>query len=89
MGGADRQTKISQSIAYFFGGKKWYWCIFTWLIDISIQSAWVIHKKCGGNMQQFEFKQHIVQVYLLRYGSPPKRAGLSGLSYLQRKRKGN
>ena len=40
-------------------------------------------------MQQFEFKQHIVQMYLLRYGLPPKRARLSGLSYLQHQRKKN
>ena len=33
-----------------------YWCIFTWLIDIFIQNAWVIHKKCEDNMRQFEFK---------------------------------
>ena len=40
-------------------------------------------------MQQFEFKEHIVKVYLQRYGSPPKRAGLSRSSYLQGQRKRN
>ena len=40
-------------------------------------------------MQRFEFKEHIVKVYLQRYGSPPKRAGLSRSSYLQGQRKQN
>ena len=40
-------------------------------------------------MQQFEFKDHIAKVYLQRYGSPPKRAGLSRSSYLQGQRKRN
>ena len=38
-------------------------------------------------MQQFEFKEQIVQVYLQRYSSPPKRKELSGSSYLQDQRK--
>ena len=70
-----------QNIAKYrisFHRKIRHWCIFTWLIDISIQNAWVIHKKCEGNMQQFEFKEHIIQVYLPRYGLPPLRAGLNG-----------
>ena len=40
-------------------------------------------------MRQFKFKEHIVQVYLQCYGSPAKRAGLSGSSCLQGQRKQN
>ena len=40
-------------------------------------------------MRQFEFQEHLVQVYLQCYGSPAKRAGFSGSSYLQDQRKRN
>ena len=42
-------------------------------------------------MRQFEFKEHIIQVYLQCYGLPPKRAGLiessQGLRWYARSRK--
>ena len=44
-----------------------------WLRGISTQNVWIIHKKCGGNMQQFEFKEYLPQVYLYRLQNQRKR----------------
>ena len=72
MGGTDRQDQNIAKYCISFRGKKWYWSIFTWFVDIAIQNCWVLHKKCGGNLRQFDFKEHIALSYLQRYGSPPQ-----------------
>ncbi|XP_068231969.1 piggyBac transposable element-derived protein 3-like [Palaemon carinicauda] len=75
MGGTDRQNQNVNKYRIGIRGKKWYWCIFTWLIDVTEQNAWLLHKKSGWGLSQFEFKEHIAQTYLTRIGTPPKGAG--------------
>ena len=65
MGGTDRQDQNINRHCIAFQGKKWYWCIFTWLIDVTKQNVWLLHKKCGGELTQFEFKKQITQTYQL------------------------
>jgi len=54
-------------------GKKWWWCLLTSLIDVSIQNALILHKKSGGNLSQLEFRRDIVKTYLITYRNLPKR----------------
>lgn len=75
MGGTDRQDQNVNKYRIAIRGKKWYWSIFTWMIDVTVQNAWLLHKKSGGGLSQFEFKEQIAQTYLTRYGTPPKGAG--------------
>ncbi|KAJ3661550.1 hypothetical protein Zmor_005941 [Zophobas morio] len=75
MGGVDLMDENIGRYRVGMRGKKWWWCIFTWLLDVCIQNAWQIHKKCGGTMTQLEFRREIVTIYLQRYGSPPKSPG--------------
>ena len=75
MGGTDRQDQNIAKYRISFRGKKWYWSIFTWFVDIAIQNCWVLHKKCWGNLSQFDFKEHIALSYLQRYGSLPQLPG--------------
>ncbi|KAK9712108.1 hypothetical protein QE152_g25043 [Popillia japonica] len=56
-------------------GKKWWWCLFSWLLDACIQNAWQMHKKSGGVLPQLEFRREISKTYLKSYGVPPKAAG--------------
>ena len=76
MGGTDRQDQNIAKYRISFRGKKWYGCIFTWLLDISIQNAWILHKKCGGSMPRFDFKEYIALSYLQRYGTLRNYQGL-------------
>lgn len=55
--------------------EKWYWCIFTWLVDVTVQNAWLLHKKCWGSLTPFEFKEHIAETYLTQYGMSTKGPG--------------
>ena len=74
MGGADRQDQNMNKYRIGFRGKKWYWCIFTWLVDVTVQNPWLLHKKSGGTMIHRVFKEELAQIYLARYGVPPKKA---------------
>ncbi|XP_046404683.1 piggyBac transposable element-derived protein 3-like [Ischnura elegans] len=52
MGGMD------ENVSYYrigIRGKKWWWCIFTWLVDMSLNNAWVLHKKSGKTLSQYSF----------------------------------
>ena len=80
MGGTDRQDQNLNKYRIPLRAKKWYWCVFTWLVDISIQNAWLLQKKCGGGLSQVQFKEYIAQVYLTRYGTPPKSSGAGSSS---------
>ncbi|XP_072398273.1 uncharacterized protein [Diabrotica undecimpunctata] len=57
------------------GGKKWWWPIFTWLLDTSIQNSWIIYRKHHPGAPQLNFRRKIAQVYLKRFQNLPKAAG--------------
>ena len=57
--------------------KKWWWSIFTWLLDVAIVNAWCISKHCKRQapLSQLELRREISQAYLTRYGVASKGAG--------------
>lgn len=56
-------------------GKKWWWPIFTWLIDSCIQNSWILYKKYNPDETQLNFRRQIAQVYLKKFQNLPKSAG--------------
>ncbi|CAI6357649.1 unnamed protein product [Macrosiphum euphorbiae] len=69
---------MDQNIATYrisIRGKKWWWPIFTWLIDVSVNNAWVLQRKVNPNMPQLQFRREIVRNLLLKYGTKPKVGG--------------
>jgi len=67
MGGTDLMDKNQNRYRISLCGKKWWWCLFTWLIDVALQNAWILHKKSGVILSQLEFRLDIVQTYLITY----------------------
>ncbi|OAF64911.1 hypothetical protein A3Q56_07377, partial [Intoshia linei] len=49
-------------------GKKWWWCIFTWMLDVALNNAWVLCKESGINITNLHFRQRIAMYYLEKYG---------------------
>ena len=51
--------------------KKWWWSTFVWVIDASLQGAWVLHRinKDGGNesLPLLAFQRHVVNAVFLKY----------------------
>ena len=44
---------------------QWYWSIITWLLDVTVQNAWQLHKKAGGFLTSLEFRQEVTAVLLI------------------------
>nr|CAH7714944.1 unnamed protein product [Callosobruchus chinensis] len=75
MGGTDQMDTNLNVYRIGVRGKKWWWPIFTWLVDVSIQNAWILQKSDGRNMSQLEFSRQIAQCWLTRYKNMPKHCG--------------
>nr|CAH7726537.1 unnamed protein product [Callosobruchus chinensis] len=75
MGGTDQMDANLNVYRIGVRGKKWWWPIFTWLVDVSIQNAWILQKSDGRNMSQLEFRRQIAQCWLTRYKNMPKHCG--------------
>lgn len=72
----NRQARPKRrEVSSFNSKEKWYWCISTWLADVTVQNAWLLDKKSGGSLRQFEFKEYIAQSYITRYAISPKGPG--------------
>lgn len=75
MGGTDLMDQNVNTYRIGFRGKKWWWSIFTYLIDVTICNAWVLPKCAGNSMNQLNFRRNIVQTYLLRFRTLPISGG--------------
>lgn len=77
MGGTDQMDANVNVYRIGIRGKKWWWCIFTWMIDVCVQNAWILCRSSGQKITQIQFRREIVQCYLTKYQVLPKAAGRS------------
>ena len=70
MGGTDQMDGNVPKYRTGIRSKKWWWPIFTWLIDVSIHNAWILMKSCGICISHLNFKRNIVQNNVSRSGEP-------------------
>lgn len=75
MGGTDLMDENIGRHRIAIRSKKWWWSLFTWMLDVSIQNAWVLYKRSGKSVTQLQFRRDIVNTYLQRYGTASKGAG--------------
>lgn len=81
MGGTDQLNQDANRLRIGIRGKKWWWGIFTWMLDISITNAWNLSKSSGNSMTQIEFRRQIAIAYLKTYGSSPMSGGRPSAKY--------
>lgn len=75
MCGVDR---FDQNVAHYriaYRGKKWWSCIFTWLIDACDQNAWQLHLHVHSKMSQLQFRRELAVYLCKHYGTKSKSAG--------------
>lgn len=77
MGGTDQMDANINVYKIGIRGKKWWWPIFTWLIDCCIQNSWIIYRKHNPSVTQLQFRREIAQIYFKRFQNLPK----SGIRY--------
>lgn len=75
MGGTDLVDECIFSYRVRIRSKKWYWNIFTWILDAAINNAWLLYRKRNSKTTNLQFRRELVQVYLVRYGVAPKMPG--------------
>lgn len=68
MGGVDQ---MDQSIGLYrvgLKGKKWWWVLFTYMLDMTISNAWRLHCMVNPDdrMDQLTFRRQIARAYLTR-----------------------
>ena len=65
MGGTDRMDQNVNAYRIAVRGKKWWWPLFTWLVDVCVQNAWILSICAGKNIDLLGFRREIVMSYLL------------------------
>ena len=75
MGGTDQMDANINVYRISLRGKKWWWPIFTWLIDAAIQNAWILHKIHYPETGQLDFRREIASTYLKKFQNLPKSGG--------------
>lgn len=93
MGGVDQMDQSISLYRVAIRGKKWWWVIFTYIVDLAISNAWRLHvllckEKEIAHMDQFSFRRSIARAYL----QPTKtisRPPSSNISTLDRKNFGH
>ncbi|KAJ6648805.1 PiggyBac transposable element-derived protein 3 [Pseudolycoriella hygida] len=75
MGGTDRTNQNVNAYRISIRGKKWWWCLFTWMVDASVQNAWQLARKSNANLNQLQFRRDVALSYLSACSQPPKTPG--------------
>lgn len=87
MGGVDIMDQAISNYRISIRGKKWWWVLFTYFVDLSVVNAWKLHCLSTENpMTLLLFRRTIARCYLSESASQPKRRGPpsskpSGLQY--------
>ena len=75
MGGVDRADENIAHYRIAIRGKKWYFPILSYLINISMNNAWIFAREGGYEKDLLAFTRQVVQCWLKKYGIPPKVSG--------------
>ena len=73
MGGTDRMDQNINAYRVAIRGKKWWWYIFTWVLDASLQNAWLLRQMQGNEILQKSFRREIAMTYLKSFQNKPLR----------------
>lgn len=75
MGGTDRTDQNINNYRISIRGKKWWWSLFTWMLDASVQNAWSLARQKNSKLTQLRFRRKLVKAYFSAYNNPRKSAG--------------
>ena len=73
MGETDRMDQNIQSYRISIRLKKWWWQLFTFMLDVAVQNAWLLYRLTPAHaiqpMSLLQFRRSIVQSYVVKYRS--------------------
>ena len=73
MGGVDRINENISKYRVAIRGKKWYSSIVSYLIDVFMNNAWLLHRrnKDAEKLDLLAFRRRVVSYYLEHYARQP------------------
>ncbi|XP_055551627.1 piggyBac transposable element-derived protein 3-like isoform X1 [Wyeomyia smithii] len=83
--GVDRMDQNVAHLRISYRGKKWWFPIFAWLIDVCVQNAWQLHRRVNPTTTQLQFRRELAVWYCKHYGRMPKAPGVSALHIITKK----
>ena len=75
MGGVDLMNKNVNRHRVCIKGKKWWWSLFTWRLNVTVHNAWQLQKLNKGEGTQEDFRGDIAMSYLMKFGTAQKAPG--------------
>ena len=81
MGGVDRLDQNVNKLRIGIRMKKWWWPLFSWMLNVSVQNAWRVYRDISQdqqleNIDMLQFTRRIVQYYLATQ-TLKKRSGVT------------
>ena len=71
MGGVDRLDRDVSDYRINIRSKKWWWPLFTFILDATIHNSWLLYKASAANihspLDHLSFRRELVKAYLQRY----------------------
>ena len=61
MGGTDRQDQNVNKYRISICTKQWWWPLFSWAIDVTIQNAWLLFRASHPRWSLLEFRRYVVR----------------------------
>ncbi|KAF0303513.1 PiggyBac transposable element-derived protein 3 [Amphibalanus amphitrite] len=71
MGGTDRMDQNIGAYRIAIRQKKFWWCIFCWLLGAAMQNAWLLYRQHHPGENQINFIRAIVRYHLAETTKPP------------------
>jgi DNA excision repair protein ERCC-6 len=78
MGGVDRADQNISLYRTSIRGKKWYFPIIAYCIDVAEQNAWQLHRGSGGNLDHLAFRRRVATSILEGVPKPSKQNSSKG-----------
>lgn len=82
MGGVDILDKRVANYRISIRGKKWYFAILLWMLDVCVVNSTILAHQFGCKMDSLEFRRQIARTLLYEYGDPKSATGPRSISIL-------
>lgn len=84
MGGVDQADQSISLYRTAIRGKKWWWVLFTYMLDLAVANAWRLHILTNDDkLDQLQFRRYIARHYLRHTSSENLRRTASVVPSLQ------
>ncbi|XP_033218482.1 piggyBac transposable element-derived protein 3-like [Belonocnema kinseyi] len=67
MGGTDWLDQNVNLYRIQIRNRKWYWPLVIWMLNVALQSSWILHRHAGNDISHLDFRRGIALTYLKKF----------------------